>query len=1375
MKLFQKRKTIEAKKNAELTLENAKKTLEAAKAEVLTDNNRANRKAVHTAERKVEHATARIGHINVALDCQSEKHDKKFVQKKKEVIPMKKSRKMKTFNKASIAKPLVRQRSVWKDAKESAYWMRKLLNEKEAAEVQTNRNLPVVNMISKVDFAKYYGDLCKVRKFSGTDKTYEMDRRRRENVAASEQLGHPAMQSAMVFSNGLMAAGNILGKNPGELGGKHLFEGIAIRNDAINDMVLELKDLKKELDELWQAAYDDAAERIAECKKFGAYNDLDTAEAIFANDKAYCKVVHAKIRVLSAQKNELTAEVKVLRAAVKELMDGASKDEAALIKARCQVAAKKLKDKKSEAYGRPINPAAKPMLKSYKLMHFDSEAIVSVFTKVIKDIRDAYEVCRELQFDEEATDDAKKAARQNLIEKFDDAVAFVNEYRENGKKLRIDAAKAKIHNARQSQLTDVISVPYGKTTDMILSFSHAVASIFNQNMAEYLNDDVDEGSKMIDALMEAIVSIATLNGIELKTTDSKGNPRYLEYKFWNANNSQLKVGKGVALSKEAYERAAEVARAGMTEKEFEELWGNGSDFLKWWSYATTPGAPLMYQGKPLTADDVLVVKSIEVVRKFRNVLVYDPETGKCQLKAVEEISRTAFDGQIFFIVPIPSQQLRGAFSFKGFGVCCANDDGTTMIDETAAREGWEIPEFIEDAEGILREWRNYKVICTEDCWKWAGWKFGPEKRKFTYTEFRQRMKELTKKYPCANMLYTARIADATEESKRRLTRQSTQQFPFATIDQIAKLGARSINKIKKLSTHEGVIRMMAGLDKPEEERTDFEHLIEVCPELLDHPFTRRAVEDTFNRKVAEAAVRPEVDGIYPYICEDPVAFFKIVLWKQNPNKTKLGYLNQQQVNVPNEKEGTPLYIVRYPNNYVCGQIKWNHNDDIYRCVGNVMVLSIDGGVLIRADGDTDGDEMCVIRDTVVVEMMMQTINELRPPIIKFPHDKLEKNIIRGAEARAKELAHAIVVANKFGPEVGKNSNLATKFMHRVSLAINAGINWKRDLNLKNAIVAHIAAIIAIDLAKTGKMPDWLMTNLNEIKKYAGKKMPWNQRFCKDNKSLPWFSEAWDDITLPESDGVVDRIARYVVDTTDAANYKCPTGDGFDITSILGRREGLIVNGSTGKLENKKVRSLEARNYRTKQTNSEGDDEFKLINNLKSDDPEKRIGPHELARFLWRNQASLVYVLQKDGSDKLDQARMQNSYYEFCNELLLNFGGYCSGNKAFANKPVEIQKKSNLWNFVTMAFDLENGIGCKCGGGEDSEEAFSKKASFCMFIIKVFAYDLYQLACDVKGVEDRWVKPIESENVDNADVGGCEEVVSIDIGYREDRFCDEIDC
>ena len=1266
-----------------------------------------------------------------------------------------------------------------KSAKESAEWMEHVLQLKDAAfmkQLREEDKFPTLNLKPKtqVDMALEYRAWRKSLEpkwfFDSSDKAYEISRRKLANKQAIEQIGHPAAKSAAVFCSGICSAAQMLGIDTDvlvEKGGSRLTEEIGNYNkliDAVEDNIDHQRSL---INYVW-AISSDRPELV------DAVRDMEP-----------------ELKELKDQLKQFKAERANLGAALKELREGADDATRALIDARLKVAAKKIKIAKEKKVGRQINLAEKAQLKGFSIMSFtigkfipkkikDLRANLVEWARIVNDIQtdginhidiefikeqiskvmDAVKsgkltsaesqkatewakahtaICDTAEESAEFSDDQVKTIKANVFNAYMKLYKTAKTMLDEGVSFEADSRYALINSARQSQLSDVIDVPYGKTTDMMVSLEHTMANFIPKGVVSALDEDPEKAQRNLDGLETVLMEIVTKNGLTVKFQNENGI-RKLHYKFWNANNSALKVGKCYILSDEAHARAKEVAQAGLLDEDFNKIPTNGSDMLKWWSYATTPGCPLEYNGEYITVNDVIVVKSIDILRKFKNVMFFDKDGNTRQ--AVEGVvPRTAYDGQMFIMVPIPSQQMRGGFAFKGYGVCCAYEDGTTMVDEIAKLEGRQIPELIEDIDGNMREWRKAKIICTADCWKWMSYGL-------SYSEYCKRMTKLSEKYPTANVMYTARIADATEESKRRLTRQSTQQFMFATDEQIEDLVAKSVNKVNRLRTFDGIIRKMAGLDKDEAERTDFERLIEVAPDILNDSGMKRYIEDCFNRDVAEAAVRPTVDGIYPYICEDPIPFFKIVFWKEDPNKIGLGYLAANKVNIPNAETGKRMYIVRYPNNFVCGMIGINKNHPIYRCVGNTMVLGFDGYWLIRADGDTDGDEACAIFNQVVIDMMEEAIRRINPPLIVFPHQKLGKDILATEEERAFALAKAMVTANKFGPAVGQNSNLSTKFMQQAAVAWNdaqAAKNagdadarkkalFRYKAALRNAVVSHIAAIIAIDLAKTGEMPAWLQNMLDKVQKFAKKQMPWNQRFCKDNKMMPWYSESWDDKTQPESDAVVDRAARKVISLTDALNYKAPTGNEFDYKSILCDRLGLYVQGSKGILDAKQLQSLEARNYREK--NNEGDDDYRIIVNLREG---KAVSFAEMLRFFWRNQANLVYRL--GGSHNVsDNSAQINEYLRFVHDIMVDFGSN-GGNKTFLSKTEDIRRKSNIYHAVEMAFSEKNGVGVKA---ESEEEKLSAQASFKVFVLKVFAYDLYNMVCDKKGIVDRYIRPRNEE-------------------------------
>ena len=115
-----------------------------------------------------------------------------------------------------------------KNAKESAFWMDKLLTEKEIAQQKIDFVKKVENFKPKTqeellkELHVYMDNIPvgKYRKFNSSDRLYEHNRRRIENAKASDFLGHPAFASATVFDDGIMAVYAMINNDPAEMGCK---------------------------------------------------------------------------------------------------------------------------------------------------------------------------------------------------------------------------------------------------------------------------------------------------------------------------------------------------------------------------------------------------------------------------------------------------------------------------------------------------------------------------------------------------------------------------------------------------------------------------------------------------------------------------------------------------------------------------------------------------------------------------------------------------------------------------------------------------------------------------------------------------------------------------------------------------------------------------------------------------------------------------------------------------------------------------------------------------------------------------------------------------------------------------------------------------
>lgn len=1108
-----------------------------------------------------------------------------------------------------------------------------------------------------------------------------------------------------------------LGKDPYELGCKFIFDQLELVDSLIAATKNKADDLYFDYTRVYNIADSDLyAETLADYRK--AYEETREAEY---KAKEYRQA---------------------LTLTMKQYVKSCSPAEASLITVRGRVRAKKIRDAKPLPEGaRSFKVIDKPIMKSFKIMKFMPK---DLFGKTIRDLANKINLL--LVKPQKETQDEFHARCKKIRDTFFELKKVSEDMLHSGKPYTVGAEAAKINNARQSMLTDSIGMIYGKTTEMMISVRHCIHDLFDDDVHKFLcYGDREKGMKLVNEVQVNLVQIAKTNGLDLKLLGK--NARTLHFEFWDANNSQLKVGEFYMLSSPAAARAKVVGRCGMTEEEFNKIPANGSDLLKWLSYATTPGCPMKDDnGNFVTVDDVLVLDDIEITRLFKNVLVID-NAGNYKKFDEYNVSRTLADGMAL-LINIPSQQGRGAFAFKYFGLRIAGN-GFNMIEEIAKREGLTLPDRIKNIDGDLVDWRKYKVITSKSTWKWA--KYG-----LTYKEYARRMNKLAETYPNVNLLYTARLADAIEEdSKRKLARQTTQQFFDATSDQLKRLVSSDANRLKKLTTMPGIIRKFAGLDKEEKDRTAYEHFIEACPEFLAHPLMREKIMQMFDSQFAEAAMRPSVSGKYPYIADDPVALIKIWIFGMDPNKLGLGYLKEDEINIVSCEEHKKLFFVRYPANHLVGVIRYNHNDPIYAVCGNVCILSIDGDTIIRVDGDFDGDEGSACDDELVVELCEQV--DVKKPLIVFPHEKMASKVITDKFARDRMISESIVVANRFGGAVGQYSNLATKCLQKAATSTDK----QRKVHLMNAVWAHVATILAIDLAKTGEMVSWLVAILAGLEKTYGK-MPWNQRFAKHTSEDPWYGSSWNFKTESESSSTPDRIARTLMDmfNVECALSKDAEGStvtedvpakrvNIDLSNVTFDDPGIVLanvkNHSTAAVVTPSMfSSIEARNYRDKsEYESDGDNEFKLITDIKNG---KEIGGLELFRFIWRNRASLVYKTSKAkiSNDKIGNAEMVDGYYEWCHDLMLEFGKHGT-NKLFTAMSEEDQKFATMNKFMKLAMASNSGVGKKVSS---EEERIRRHSSFLDFTAKVFGYELYQTVAKKKGIKDVWVKTSSTPTEDS---------------------------
>ena len=1019
------------------------------------------------------------------------------------------------------------------------------------------------------------------------------------------------------------------------------------------------------------------------------------------------------------------ADLRVLGKAIKETKSIVLPSDRALMKCRDQASSEQVaKEKPVPAGARTFERSPKIKLGNYKVMSFDVAATLTDFQPYVTAIFDA------------ANADNKQLSRQ----KFNEFCSFVDMMAMSRTPLTVNASKAKINIAHQSLAAEIAGVVFNNTTtDKIVSINHNIYNLFNGLGWVYISPDRDQATKAVEKVERNILRLICDVGVRMITL----NGRTIDYDVWCSTPSQQKVGAMYLGERKMMAETSDARNLLCNGSEYMQRAYNGPEMLKRQAVLFTPSCPMKdYDSNVITLDDICMFNEVEIERSFKNVMEVDGN-GNATVKAIKALGRSVGDGALL-LTNAESQQIRG-FGIKAFGVCVKD-----LIEKISEICGTPIPEIVSDIDGIPYNTLSVKAFATTSTWKWG--KLG-----LSWTEFKERVNKLADKYPTINLLRVTRLASSAEEGQRRLSRQTTQQFLVAKDEQLAKLVKKPVGKLNRMKTASGMLPKMMELNKPIAERSFTNRLYELMPSLVASKHLQANWEITFHARFSEvAANKVPVDGIYPYITEDPFALLQILVFGEDPQKVGLGRLVPGQINLPCVEEGKELFFARYPSNYISASILRNHNDPIYDCVGNVALLPIDADTLIRSDGDVDGDEAFITFNETVIDMMKDTLNTFTAYLVDFPHDKAKKKEFHSRKELRDEMAEALYNANKFGGDVGKNSILATKWFQNAMEALHDGDKAKAEKCIHNAMYAYIGSILAIDSVKTGEMPQWLINKLRKIsdKDYAGKN-PWNQRFNKHSMSSPWFDESYwgpidklsnepvmeeeiphailgnvDDIELfeeasqesseeefavrPESSSTTDRIARFVLDAVNAKNYTFDSeGMVFDPNMLLSHVSSLASQASGGVFNPKLIPAFNARNYI-----DDGED-LAIATKIQKGE---RIKPKELFRFFWKNANSMMYRMRPaDGSSNAStNAAMINEYMKFVRDIMVNFGD----GKVFAAMDADHRRLSVVNAFIRDAFEMRNGNGIQSRFGNELETK-KMKGSYAKFVLGVFAKDIVE--------------------------------------------------
>lgn len=888
------------------------------------------------------------------------------------------------------------------------------------------------------------------------------------------------------------------------------------------------------------------------------------------------------------------------------------------------------------------------------------------------------------------------------------------EYIDNIGMFHVKMEQCRTENTSRSLASDIAGVAYGRTTARIVVVSHNVLNEINCNKKLLGNHNTAEGEKMLDDLSKKILDKLVKVGISVKFSEEDVKA----YKVWAATSSQQKTGSVYCGEVEMMRRMAPVINYGVR-MVFGESKDTGAEFLKRQALLFTPSVPIVREdGSYVRLRDVIMIDDIEIDRivSYALRIGMDASFSFVKDKLFSELTnglKTMFDGQVLS-ESIPSCQMRG-FGIKGFNVCIKG-----MPHWLAMVYG--VINLIEDIDHNFVEYNPNKVLMVKSCWK--GSKLG-----ISWSEFVKRAEELTTLCPLLDCLRVVRYADSTEEHKRKLTRQTIQQFMFATDEQLSKLTKGECAKLNSQKRLDGALVKYANLTEKLENRTAIERLYELNPSILCSGLLKQMRKQNWEADLADSAAgRVTAHGAYPYIAMDPVAFLQIVMFGFDPNGEKLGYLAADEINAPDLLDGQKVYAVRYPNNHICGQILTNRHHDIYAPCGDVAIIPYDGFVIDAFDGDFDGDEMSITTDKVVIDMMEETLSKIKVPLILFAHEKAKGN----GGNMADQVVTALFNGMKYN-KVGVFSNLATKIMQKMALATDRKI--KNQLFV-DAAFAHVGTILVIDMIKTGFMPTAIEEKLNRLLK-AHKEMPWNQRFNRHTTENPYTSIGWDETTLAKTESVCDRLAAQIIDNVDEYSFD-DMGLTFDADVMLSKHENLPGNISKGVVTNKWFARLNLANFN-------GDDKAVLA----AIRAKQEVSPKELMKFLWNNYAALNRTMKVECDSESKAAAQKAAYLAMARDCIIELPKTSARWQTYT----EDQQINGIVNvFLRDAFELSGH-----GNGID----VAKKGSYAQFVLSVFSKDI------LRTVEENLDVPAE-ERFDNLHKAAEEDELFFDL------FADDVE-
>lgn len=899
-------------------------------------------------------------------------------------------------------------------------------------------------------------------------------------------------------------------------------------------------------------------------------------------------------------------------------------------------------------------------------------------------------------------------------------------------KLTVRQKMGRTVRLNKSAISEVLGTQYEEKTptNRVMVVEHGVQELFTFSPALFSNDAKAGNEMLIDFQIRIMrklvvegVTVVSKTDVKLYGAVASSSSHQKQEKILMVGAAELKAHKEFFwFGKSLNEFATETKMLGA-----ERLKATANLIRPWMKPFTTS------DGEVIKMKDVLFVKDIEKVYFIKNARVIGSLDGENYKDGSAKESKVLGDGAIVSLVELEFQGQCSSTGLKGF-LC----DGTSAIKALCKKHNITLKEFfnlqVEGIDGKMHRVGDYKAISGEGCWKL-------DKAFNSFDCYMKWLEKMAERYNGLDNLYLLRQAEEIEDEEkvRRLTKSLIQQWMLMSASEIRKLTKNARNDLRKAKTFAGSVKKLAGLWKASEDRATVENLFYSAPWLIMNPVIQQYLEESWNRKLIEAAsCKFRTQGQYPYIMQDPVALLEVWVLGMDPNSDDLGILKGDEVSVADVPEDKELLCVRFPANFLTAMVMKNRAcREEFESLNGVMVISIYSDILIRQDGDVDGDEMCVIYDKLAIELTNRMIEKYNPPVVLFAHgSKAERHGYANAKEFLNDIADALWRAKRYD-SVGIYANLAMKCCYLASVYEAKGDTKRRDLALVWMSAASTGAILAIDQVKGNSVDENLINWIDTIQKSVRKALKAiatemgfgkNESATRQNPFSHFYNEAAKRRPismancLPENpDNFVDQISGIIL--RDAGTWE---GDkdgknGFDNQGVVwnanAAAEALLDSSMPVEMKVKK-------GIVTKELiDLLGDNWFKF--SAKADEIDAtletrkklhvggELGMKEFMLLLWRNESSMAYSME--GRTLWEK---KEEYYGTCRELIKMF--LESGNwvNKFAKSFPEGYKftMAERWTITANAV-IRDALELNGGNGVD------KKGSYAMFCLKVFANDI----------------------------------------------------